>query len=229
MIYLRSLLLCSVFVGPLMLGVCAQGTCNGNTPCLCSYENGQFLDFTSLGNKDDTPRFYNVSDKYEYAYSWNPCYNFTEGNCSEVSVCKIESAIPYDLYTPLGYQNSYEFVTNRSDNSVELVYQAGTGSGHIRLICVNGSTTTSLIALGPPSQQSHDFYFELRSPLCCPQGTPLTSISTTMEPTTRCPACAGTSGLKDALIGVSCVGTSACGLHYLGSQAEETDGQESLR
>lgn len=31
-------------------------------------------------------RFVNATDKHEMSYSWNPCFNFTEGPCKEVAV-----------------------------------------------------------------------------------------------------------------------------------------------
>ncbi|WAQ95112.1 hypothetical protein MAR_007583 [Mya arenaria] len=132
----------------------SQGVCTGMTPCFCQYENGQFLDISSLGRTDGEPRFVNPS-------------------------------IPHNIYNTLGLQNGYTFLKNISDNSITLQYTANKRKSHIKLVCTTGDlNSTYFNAIGPAYQDSPDYFFELRSPLCCPQGTPKV---TTRRPTTSKP------------------------------------------
>lgn len=176
-IFLSEVVLCFTFCY-------GQGVCSGVTPCYCKFENGQYLYLAGLAKTDGTPRFVNISDKHEMVYSLNPCSNFTQGECEDVAICGIQPSLPHDLYLPLGYQNMTTFITNRTDNSVTLVYKTygnPVRTSFLALICTKGDPENSYIkAIGQKQQLSTNYYFELRSPLACPQGKP--SATSTMKP-----------------------------------------------
>ncbi|XP_045169515.2 uncharacterized protein LOC123532202 [Mercenaria mercenaria] len=196
-----SWLFVSIFLSCLSVSN-GQGVCTGITPCNCKFENGQFLHLDGIARTDGAPRFVNVSDKHEMSYSWNPCFNFTEGACKEVAMCGIQPSIPHDLYLSLGYQSTANFITNQSDNSVTLVYKTQGNplrTSYVSLICVKGDVKDNYFkAIGQKQQLSTDFYFELRSPLACPQGEPI--VSSTPKPSSS-----HNTALEAGLITVSIV------------------------
>lgn len=198
---LKLIFVSAVFVSCLGVNY-GQGVCTGTTPCYCKFDNGQFLHLVSLAKSDGSPRFVNVTDTHEMTYSWNPCFNFTEGACKEVALCGIQPSIPHDLYLPLGNQNTATFQTNRTDNSVTIVYKTQTKpfrTSYVSLVCIKGDTKDSYFkAIGQKQQLSTDFYFELRSPLACPQGEPIVT-------STQKPSSSSNKALEAGLITVSIV------------------------
>ncbi|XP_076469960.1 cation-dependent mannose-6-phosphate receptor-like [Babylonia areolata] len=95
-----SSVVCAVsLVGPWMGGPGGGGgggrgvwglTCVGQGPCGCAFDDGSgAIDVSSLGNTDSTPRFADVRGKDNFLYSYNPCYPFSEGNCTDAAVCQV--------------------------------------------------------------------------------------------------------------------------------------------
>ncbi|KAL4222946.1 hypothetical protein ACF0H5_018987 [Mactra antiquata] len=154
------------------------GFCTGVTQCHCKFDNGQYLKLDSLGKTDGTSRFVNVSDSHEMSYSWNPCYNATQGSCfiaPNVAICAIQPSLPRDLYMILGDSRHVTFTTNQTDRAVTMVYkteQAPIRTSYVKLICINESESY-FKAIGQKYQTSTNYYFELRSKAACPQGEPI--------------------------------------------------------
>ncbi|CAL1545105.1 unnamed protein product [Lymnaea stagnalis] len=138
-------------------------TCYIIHSCACSFGNGSVLDLSALvGN----PRFTLDDPQVEYAY--NPCTDFSMGECTNVSACQY---LRYeDTYHILGDQESAAFVFDTDNEMVILTYYKQDTYGKIRTANIQLHCTTdmtdSFIYLGQHKQLY--FKFRLSSRHCCP-------------------------------------------------------------
>ncbi|XP_070566974.1 uncharacterized protein [Ptychodera flava] len=103
----------------------AAGKCTKINSCACKLDNGLVIDLTPLGRSDHTARFKDQQGPDHYYYSYNPCFDFSEGgDCDSVSACQKTSPGLGGTFYDLGDQSTAEFIMDGDD--VILQY---TGSG----------------------------------------------------------------------------------------------------
>lgn len=62
--------------------------CLGRDQCSCAFDDDQsIIALNSLANSDLTPRFKDLTSADGAIYSYNPCFPFSEGDCSQAAVC----------------------------------------------------------------------------------------------------------------------------------------------
>nr|KAI8737049.1 cation-dependent mannose-6-phosphate receptor [Biomphalaria glabrata] len=142
-----------------------DSTCTQLDSCSCTFGNGTLLDLSPLAFKS-RPRF--VLDGIQFQYLYNPCYNFTFGECENVSMCQYQNVA--GNYFVLGTQDSAYFVTDTDDDHIVFLLYSHTDSygftrhTTVQLVCSN-QTTDDFIFLGEHTLRT--YVFMLVSPHCC--------------------------------------------------------------
>jgi len=162
------------------------GTCTKINSCSCAYGNGAVVDLSPLtGNPkwQDQP-----SSNPGSSFSYNPCASFTEGTCSNVSVCQKQGSSPHENYYPCGTQESATF-SDDPYNGLQIKYtQTDATSGILRTSVVS----LKCIQSGPDVLQVNGelytgyYQFTLSSVHCCPR-SPTTTVTTPTTTTTSSP------------------------------------------
>ncbi|XP_070565871.1 uncharacterized protein [Ptychodera flava] len=151
-----------------------DGACKKINSCKCRLDDGMVVDLKELGKNDGTARFQDLlSTSDYYYYSYNPCYDFTDGtgDCQNVAACQKSSPGVAQRDYDLGNQASASFVTEGNDLFLQY---SGSGTADptqrtskVKLICSNSGTPDALIAYGESSAGSTTYNFELYSQHCC--------------------------------------------------------------
>ncbi|KAL4222230.1 hypothetical protein ACF0H5_018267 [Mactra antiquata] len=75
----------------IVCGLCEANDCKTESPCKCKFDDGGEFDITNLGKQDGTALIQDNFAPDNYAYSFNPCYPFTEGTCVNAAACQYDS------------------------------------------------------------------------------------------------------------------------------------------
>ncbi|KAL3831678.1 hypothetical protein ACJMK2_023401 [Sinanodonta woodiana] len=132
-----------------------QNPCVDRNSCKCTFKDGSFVDLSSLGNTDSTPRFKDVVSPDGNFYSFNPCYGFNEGSgCTNAAICLI--ATEHRAYYMFANPSDGYFQNDPVSNTLVLYYfnQKAGVPAIVDLICdknaqnplfrTNGLTTRGL-------------------------------------------------------------------------------------
>ena len=139
--------------------------------CSCTFDDsGAVIDLSSLGNKDNTPRFkdvfYGPDDTY---YSYNPCGGFSEGICANAAACAINSDKSEQLQIGDAFASKTSFSYDDSSGNVLVTYLSGTGIivlTEVELLCDPFAYEP---VFGPKGQISTDqFQMQLTTACACP-------------------------------------------------------------
>ncbi|CAG5133033.1 unnamed protein product, partial [Candidula unifasciata] len=132
----------------------AQNVCVQRNSCSCVFPDKRVVDLSPLAFNNGTPRWSNLWDTYYTSrYSFNPCYNFTENNCTGVSVCRFDGV----FYTNVGSQQSASFVTNSTNGHQAIIYNSTDSSNKTRttrveLVCIyEGPDTLTVVGETDPN------------------------------------------------------------------------------
>jgi len=80
----------------LILSFCCAAL--ADNACIFEHPTKGVIDLTSIGLRNNQPRFRDVSSSLSpsYTYSFNPCYPFMENGCENASVC--QSMYQYHIF-----------------------------------------------------------------------------------------------------------------------------------
>ncbi|XP_005111229.1 uncharacterized protein LOC101853507 [Aplysia californica] len=164
---LRTIFQILVVAGIFLVGVVRTfDECEKLTPCSCKYAGGEIIDLSPLSGN---PRW---SDQYdtqkENKYSYNPCKGFSEGTCTDVSICQNTG----DSYYECGTQESAVFLTNPQTGELSVIYESTdtfntTRTSQVYLQCAEEDAPDSFVAAGETAPGSGLYLFTLSSPHCC--------------------------------------------------------------
>ncbi|KAK7498648.1 hypothetical protein BaRGS_00010025 [Batillaria attramentaria] len=131
------------------------------------------IDISSLGNADNTPRFKDMADDNSggiWVYSYNPCYPFSEGDCSGAAAC--QASPDGSQYFQCGDQSTASWGTDADSGKMAITYtNHGTDIDRktlVILICDQSATDPKLHVIGDVS--NGEYHFELTSKCACPNG-----------------------------------------------------------
>lgn len=130
---------------------------------------GGIIDLQSIANKDGTARFLDKPAPDTFLYSYNPCFGFTEGTCTNAFVC--QATATKDEYYLTGAVSNGVQVSQDSKGRTILHYQAITEiqrNSYVTLICDMNAHEPSMVALGDVSYA--EYHMELTTKCACPNG-----------------------------------------------------------
>ncbi|BFZ11141.1 hypothetical protein BsWGS_14180 [Bradybaena similaris] len=116
----------------------AQNSCVKRNSCSCTFLDNKVIDLSPLAFSNGTARWSDLWDTYYTSrYSFNPCFNFTEHNCTNVAVCRFDGV----FYTSVGSQQFATFVTDATTGHQAIVYNSTdsrnvTRSTRVELVCI---------------------------------------------------------------------------------------------
>lgn len=161
----------------------ALDDCKKTGPCSCKSHKGT-IDLSPLALDDGAPKFKDVVGRSTGdVFSYNPCYEFTEGDCKGVAVCEMHGAPP--TFFDIGMQNTAAFTTDQAD-IVSIKYSADTVNTMRTTVIILGcenETEGTLQIIGEVPVGSGNFYMHLRTKYACPTtfgGSPMLSVGSIM-------------------------------------------------
>lgn len=154
--------------------------CDKHGACSCKLTSGGIVDITSLGKTDNTPRFKDISYQTEQDYySYNPCFPFTEGQCTDAAVCVLNSDKSQSIQ--IGDASSEGFKYDPDTNNVIVAYTSGDPTNlrlsEVILVCDQKAYEPQLMTNG--QQPSGEFLLTLTTICACPDGCSSTGPNTT--------------------------------------------------
>ncbi|XP_048756139.2 uncharacterized protein LOC125666854 isoform X2 [Ostrea edulis] len=165
-----------------------SGQCTFRDQCSCTMADGGLIDLTSLGNQNQLPAFPDTYAMDGYFYSYNPCYSFIEGACTNAAACQIigDQSAQYQI----GDANSAMF--DFDGINVHVKYSSTDSTGLTRnldvtLVCDMSGQPASFQPQGETG--GLDYAFTLTTICACPNGCgappPTDPFTTTAGPGPR--------------------------------------------
>ena len=150
-------------------------TCETQGPCRCHMTDGSgYIDISSLGNQDGTPRWADVIDDFGRGYSFNPCFDFSIGaeGCDNAAVCQ-SPMIGGTAYETLGTHDSMEWEFNGYNALLKYRLDGGRGAD-ITVACDPTVEDPTLYALGEiqPGISSFTMFSKCACAGACPNVVP---------------------------------------------------------
>ncbi|KAK3609322.1 hypothetical protein CHS0354_026242 [Potamilus streckersoni] len=124
-----------------------QGTsCKTKGRCKCVFDDGKAINIMSLGNTDSKPRFQDVRGQDEEYYSYNPCYPFTEGDCTDAASCLIDQNLQKQI--KIGNADTANFFYDAATQLVIVQYASGRLTTLVLLICDHSAIAPVYVPIG---------------------------------------------------------------------------------
>ncbi|XP_048754180.2 uncharacterized protein LOC125665540 [Ostrea edulis] len=146
-----------------------SGQCTYRDQCSCTMADGGLLDLSSLGKQDQTPAFADSFASDGYFYSFNPCYSFIEGACTNAALCQISG--DQSLQYQIGDSTSTAFDFDGTNVHVKYTSTDSTGltrTGDVTLLCDQSGQPASFQPQGEIS--SLNYGFTLTTKCACSNG-----------------------------------------------------------
>ncbi|KAK7498647.1 hypothetical protein BaRGS_00010024, partial [Batillaria attramentaria] len=127
------------------------------------------IDLSSLGNTDGTPRFKHVKGTMDtWWYSYNPCFPFSEGTCSNAAVCQSDESST--MFFQCGDTARASVTTDSGKPAIKYTNQGSDleRTSTVVIECDQSASSPSFEALGDTSMG--DYHFVLTSVCACPNG-----------------------------------------------------------
>lgn len=156
--------LCILF---LLFGVCTGKSCTQDGLCKCKFDDGSgTVDLSPIGRNDGTPLMQDQFAPDTYAYSFNPCYPFTEGTCVNAAACQYDSN--NNVYYNIGDSSKVTLSYDGLNVIGEYMSDDGARSSKVTFQCDPNVDPPTDTANGETSTTVYEF--TIVSKYACPQG-----------------------------------------------------------
>ncbi|XP_045170384.2 uncharacterized protein LOC123532858 [Mercenaria mercenaria] len=161
--------LCVCFFLVLICNTTDGKNCKQDGQCKCTFDDGSgTVDLSLIGRQDGTPLMQDQFAPDNYAYSFNPCYPFTEGTCVNAAACQYDSA--NNIYYNIG--DSSKVTLSYDGMNVVGTYESDDGarSSTVTFQCDPNANPPTTTALGETSTTVYGF--TVTSKYACPSSQP---------------------------------------------------------
>ncbi|KAH3719472.1 cation-dependent mannose-6-phosphate receptor-like [Dreissena polymorpha] len=153
-----------LFMTTVMHGESKQ--CVQNDECSCTFDDGSGkVDLSMLGSKS-TSIIRDIFAPDNYAYSFNPCYPFSEGTCANAAGCQIDTA--RSIYYNIGDSKKVDFSFDGSNVVGAYTAHDGARKSQVTYICDPSASSPTFTVMGETKQSFYEF--RISSKYACPDG-----------------------------------------------------------
>lgn len=143
--------------------------CNQIDSCSCEYDDGSGkVDLSSIGGQTGVPLIQDVPHTDSYAYSFNPCFPFTEGSCVNAAGCQIDQT--QFIYYNIGDANSVTFSYNGQNLIGTYTSDDQKRTSVVTYMCDPTVDPPLTTVIGETSSSKYEF--TIVSKAACPQSGP---------------------------------------------------------
>lgn len=144
-------------------------SCKQDGVCKCTFDDGSgTIDLSPLGKQDGTAL---IQDQFpqgsSYAYSFNPCYPFTEGTCVNAAGCQVDAT--GNVYYNIGDAGKVTLAYDGTNLIGTYTADDGARTSKVTYKCDPNADPSQDVAVGETQQQLYEF--TITSKYCCPQGS----------------------------------------------------------
>ncbi|XP_045169935.2 uncharacterized protein LOC123532543 [Mercenaria mercenaria] len=166
-------------------------SCIQDGQCKCRFDDGSgTVDLTQIGRQDGTPLMQDQFAPDNYAYSFNPCYPFTEGTCVNAAACQYDSS--NNIYYNIGDSSKVTLSYDGTNVIGTYVSDDRARSSTVTFQCDPNADPPTDTAAGEVSTGT--YAFTVTSKYACPSSlstststfTPTPTFSPTPKPRERC-------------------------------------------
>ncbi|XP_045169913.1 cation-dependent mannose-6-phosphate receptor-like [Mercenaria mercenaria] len=153
----------------ILIGLSDGKSCVQDGQCKCTFDDGSgTVDLSPIGRQDGTPLMQDQFAPDNYAYSFNPCYPFTEGTCVNAAACQYDSA--NNIYYNIG--DSSKVTLSFDGLNIVGTYESDDGarSSTVTFQCDPNADPPTDTALGETSTTIYGF--TVASKYACVPGGP---------------------------------------------------------
>ncbi|XP_060579618.1 uncharacterized protein LOC132736493 [Ruditapes philippinarum] len=155
-----------VIFSVLFIGLSDGKTCNQDGNCKCTFDDDSgTVDLSAIGRQDGTPLMQDHFAPDNYAYSFNPCYPFTEGTCVNAAACQYD--LNNNIYYNIGDSSKVTLSFDGSNIIGTYVADDGARSSTVTFQC--DPNTDPPIATAQGETSTTVYGFTVVSKYACPQ------------------------------------------------------------
>jgi len=135
--------------------------------CKCAFDDGSgTVDLSSIGRQDGTPLIQDQFAADNFAYSYNPCYGFTEGTCANAAACQFDSAnvLYYNIGDSARVAFSYDGLNVIGTYTADDSQRTST----VTFVCDPNADPPNVEVKG--EQATSTYAFTVTSKVACPTG-----------------------------------------------------------
>lgn len=152
----------------ILIGLSDGKSCNQDGNCKCTFDDGSgTVDLSPIGRQDGTPLMQDQFAPDNYAYSFNPCYPFTEGTCVNAAACQYDSN--NNIYYNIGDSSKVTLSFDGLNIIGTYVADDGARSSTVTFQCDPNTDPPTDTAQGETSTTVYGF--TVVSKYACPQGS----------------------------------------------------------